>query len=196
MVATRAQGSRPETDRGTKMKHLFWLVIALLLPLQSQAEDFLGDASVMLAASGISADFKNQNNQDQVIITIDQEKYISAIPTLQGIGAINRDITQTQINTSPMHLISFAILFFGTAIVPEVYKAHTTSDKVHFSEVLVYDDDYGNEQKKEIASFDFTRELFKKINWNSFRETNLPKISGNFKVTPFFQSKFMDEPGL
>lgn len=168
---------------------------ALLFPSASWAEDLLGDASDAYAVAGISADFQDGGGQERATITINQDDYIAAIPILQKMGVFNQTVSQTDVNISPFHTVGFAMAYFGSTAVEQAYKTHPTSDKVHFSEILVYNDDYGNKQQEEIASFDFTQKLYKKVNWTSFSPKNLPKISMNFKLTPFFVSKFREEPG-
>ncbi|MDR3538809.1 MAG: hypothetical protein P4L71_20100 [Acetobacteraceae bacterium] len=169
-------------------------LIALLFPSASWADDFLGEASSSMAAIGVTADYQTiKGKGDTVVITIDYEKYLQSIPMLQSMGAINPDITQTTINKTPYHMVLFATVFFGSAIVPEAYRTHPSADRIHFSEVLNSLDDYGNNESHELESFDFSRQIFQKVNWSHFRGDTLPKIAPNFRPTRFFADKIESE---
>lgn len=124
-------------------------------------------------------------NKNQVEIDIDRDKVLSSIPELQASGAINPELTQTGINLNKDLISTSVSIFFTCAIVPEIYK-NTNLDEVHFRAYLMSPDDYGNNKKHLIYSFNFNRKLNEKINWDNMTANSFMKVAPGFRFSEWY----------
>lgn len=127
----------------------------------------------------------NGNNID---IVIDREKALQSIPILKAIGIMNPDISQTEINESPTIYAGLVGLLMMPEIIVDIYKTNNNVDNLKFTSYLLVADNYGNNKKHQIYSFNFDRHLYEKINWNNFSSEKLVKIAPNFKSTSYYSN--------
>lgn len=64
-----------------------------------------------------------------------------------------------------------------TQKIKQLYEDNKQIDKLQFVCYGPYEDDYGNITWKPVVSFKVNREIFSKINWDNFSDTNLIKIA-------------------
>ena len=90
---------------------------------------------------------------------LNQKTFIENLPQLQQIGMINPDITQTKINSEPNMLsMAFALQMLPVA-TKEIYENNKTVDRCQFSQSLSSTDDYGNDKKTTMLTYEFNRAL-------------------------------------
>jgi hypothetical protein len=124
---------------------------------------------------------------------LNQKTFIENLPQLQQIGLLNRDITQTQINSEPNMLsMAFAIQMLPVA-TKEIYENNKKVDRCEFSQSLSSIDDYGNDKKIKVLTYEFTRALYKKINWDNIPTQGMMKIAPKFHMSPEFGIILMKE---
>lgn len=176
------------------MKKFALIFCCLLFPLTLLANSQSGMDSIYnytqeefnssLMVMGVS--YKQE--KDQVEILIDEQKALKAIPAMQAMGAMNPDISQTDINLNEELYTGEIGAFNAPAIIAYIYKK-TNANNLLFKIYLIAADDYGNNQKHLIYSFNFFRSLYNKINWDNFGPENLIKVAPNFKTSSWFASK-------
>lgn len=124
---------------------------------------------------------------------LDASTFISSIPMLQGIGLLNRDVTQTQINTEPTRLeLAFSIQMAPLIIQPTFERQPQPSNCV-FRQFLDDADDLGNDRRRLLFSYAFSNALSGKVNWDKFQALNITKIAPRFRVEPWAMQTFMEE---
>ena len=128
-----------------------------------------------------------------VSMDLDQNKYLDVIPTLQKRGTLNKDLSQTYINTHPFTLSMAWLMQVAAPITKVVYEDNSVIDKCSFSANVAYPDDYGSMHKKLAFTFNFTRALFKRIDWDHFVIQNLPKVAPQFRFTDWMMTEVEGE---
>ena len=109
------------------------------------------------------------------------------------MGMLNPDITQTKINSEPNMLsMAFALQMLPVA-TKEVYESNKEVDRCEFSQSLSSIDDYGNDKKITMLTYQFTRALYKKINWDNIQAQSMMKIAPKFHMSPEFGIILMKE---
>ena len=122
---------------------------------------------------------------DQILVSCDQEKIIEAFPTLQQLGFVNPDITQTQLNTMPTAFAGAFLLQITTSLI-EPYYAAKHGDRTLWGGALLVPDRYGHEANHLAFTFRFTRALDQRIDWDHFQVSNLSKVAPEFQATPWW----------
>ena len=124
---------------------------------------------------------------------LNQKTFIENLPQLQQMGMLNPDITQTRINSEPNMLsMAFALQMLPVA-TKEVYESNKEVDRCEFSQSLSSIDDYGNDKKITVLTYQFTRALYKKINWDNIQAQSMMKIAPKFHMSPEFGIILMKE---
>jgi hypothetical protein len=75
----------------------------------------------------------------------------------------------------------------------DAYDDNANADKCTFHQTLTFIDDYGNDKTISAFSYNFTRSIYKKINWENLPNGNMAKIAPGFRFSPEFQAKFAEE---
>jgi len=115
------------------------------------------------------------------------------IPALQAAGALNPDITQTQINVMP-NMLAEAIEMESAPINLKVAFKNPKVKQVNYEMSLEVADDYGNLEKHLIVKFSMPRTTASKINWENFGGEQLPHIVHMY-FTPWFSQNVQGEIG-
>lgn len=109
------------------------------------------------------------------------------------MGMLNPDITQTRINSEPNMLsMAFALQMLPVA-TKEVYENNKEVDRCEFLQSLSSIDDYGNDKKITVLTYQFTRALYKRINWDNVQAQSMMKIAPKFHMSPEFGIILMKE---
>jgi hypothetical protein len=185
---------------------LFWLglfgMTAIFIPPSTYAagnetpqasQEEVGSIDAGLAAIGSSITHNLNTKPARITLTIEQDKFLEAVPRLQAEGILNTDISKLYINEHPFILCLAQGIQEVTFLVMDTYQKNASVDAVHFEVSVEYADDYGNSTTKPMFSFDFNRELFNKINWNSFKIVNLIKIAPHFHYSIWIQQQIEKE---
>lgn len=177
--------------RSLGLRHFFGffsLLMSLSIVSFAGTPDDPLEFTSMLTSFGIT--YKKTN--DNIDIYMNENKLLQKIPEMQALGALNPEITQTQINLAPTMLTAISGLYFTTAIIPYIYKT-TKVDQMHFKLYLITQNDYGNDETHLYVSFNFNRTLYAKINWDNFQISNLVKIAPHFKYSEWYFHKIKGE---
>ena len=76
-----------------------------------------------------------------------------------------------------------------------IYSGDKSVNNLHLVTFSAIPDAYGNSERRELFSFDFTRAIFSKVNWDNFHPYNLTKIAPNFKFSPAKKVRMDAEKG-
>jgi hypothetical protein len=121
-----------------------------------------------------------------VELTLNQKAFVENIDELKQMHLMNNEISQTMINSKP----SFLSMAFAFQLLPvatkEIYDENKDVDRCQFSQSLSSTDDYGNDKKILMLTYEFTRALFKKINWDNFQAQGMMKVAPKFRINPEF----------
>jgi hypothetical protein len=121
-----------------------------------------------------------------VELTLNQKTFIENIDDLKQMHLMNREIAQTMINSKP-DFLSMAFVFQMLPVATkEIYDENKNVDRCQFSQSLSSTDDYGNDKKILMLTYEFTRALFKKINWDNFRAQSMMKVAPKFHINSEF----------
>lgn len=180
------------------MRSLSWACVAIymLFAMQAQAGEKppdLADAINLFSIEGESASANITKASCNVTLTLDKDKFLQSIPMLQTAGILNPDMTTTQINRAPNSIAwVFATLGAGNATM-QLYKLDRSVDQCSFIQYMNDIDDFGHTNKVKMFSYNFSRALSNKINWESFKAEKLPKIASQFKFGSEFRDTISDE---
>lgn len=153
---------------------------------QTQDQDNFVQA---IAALGVTYSLSG----DELDIVVDQQQAIDAIPSMQKIGVINPDITQTEIDLMPVtHSLADIGLAATTNILSYIFQ-NSYIYQLHVDTFLSYTDDYGHYVKVPCYSFDFDRDLYNRIDWNNFSGDNLIRIAPNIDFSSWCVDKLNEE---
>ncbi|MDR3491689.1 MAG: hypothetical protein P4M12_06550 [Gammaproteobacteria bacterium] len=145
--------------------------------IDSQA---LAQFSSILATSGISY----TQDKDNIIVNVKKDKALAAIPEVQSMGGIDPSLTDQEIKTHPINLVTQVGLFYTIAIVQYIYLIPLTNT-IHVS-VNLLDVKDGNEVSNPLATFGFTRKLNSKINYDKLTPENLPQEALDFHYSDWY----------
>lgn len=152
--------------------------------IMASSKDFVSAAKQM----GVTFALKG----DQLEINTDQKLALAAIPGLQTLGVVNPKITAADIKRFPLTLSGGIGILIATGVVPYIYKT-TQADKIHVSLYLDRPDQKGKMSHQLILSFDFTRSLYEKENWDKFPAKRFMEIAPNFKFDPWYDAELKKE---
>jgi hypothetical protein len=120
-----------------------------------------------------------------VKMMIDRKKFIGAVPELKAMDLLNPEyVTQTRMNVEPTALAMAFSLQMAPAVVKDVYDEDAKADRCKFVQAITTEDDYGNDKVGTLFTFEFTRAIYKKVNWDKFLSQNLPKVAIKFIPGP------------
>ena len=106
---------------------------------------------------------------------------------------MNQDISETTLNTQP-NMISMGFIFQMLPVATkEVYDNNKGADHCVFTQSLSVVDDYGNDKKILMFSYNFTRALYNKINWDHFPAQNMVKVGPEFHFNPRFAARIVKD---
>lgn len=74
------------------------------------------------------------------------------------------------------------------AATKSLYDENAVADKCLFIQTITIIDDYGNDKTIPALSYNFTRDIYKKINWDNFPNQNMIKVAPGFRFDPEFQA--------
>ncbi|GEM_PF-4290163 len=140
----------------------------------------LAQFSSILAASGITY----TQNKDHMTVNIKKDKALAAIPEVQSMGGLDTDLTPEAIKAHPTLLATQVGLFYTIAIVQYVYLIPTTGNLQVTVNLMTQDD--GKETSNSIATFDFTRKLDNRMNYDKLTPESLAKDAPNFHYTDWY----------
>ena len=141
--------------------------------------------------------FTTQREADKgcaTVMTLDRKTFIDSMPQLKAMDILNPEyVTQTRINMEPMALAMAFALEMAPTVVKELYDGEKTSDKCSFRQVVIIQDDFGNDKTETLFQFGFTRAVYSKVNWDKFQTQNLSKIASKFTFGPAMQEAIREK---
>jgi hypothetical protein len=174
------------------MKKIILFLVSIIIFLLLMTKIVLADESFDLAQKikpyGIS--FEQLNNY--VEIYVNKNQVLSHFKKLQDLGLFNPDITQTQLNEAPILSSTIIGMYFSVVIIPYIYRT-TNSDYLFFNLNLITPDSYGKDETQLCVPFNFSRELYNKINWDNFDTPNILKVVPNLIYSPWYLDQIRNE---
>lgn len=126
-------------------------------------------------------------------VTIDQPTFAANVQDMVDSDIFSKKVSPTLGNVAPHYLMNVFEAETAPYIVRSLFMRNPDVNTCHFVFQYVNPDDYGNDVTHRMLSFDFTRVIFQKVNWDRFNIDNLRKISPNFKGDPGFAALLKDE---
>lgn len=172
------------------------LVVVLLAPtVIAMAQDKDQDADKMSLFSQFGFTRVNSAPGKPCVVesTLSEDDFVKAIPTLQKVGILNPDITQTEINTKPHLLESAFTMEMAPLVTQDLFEKNDKVMTCQFRQILSDVDDYGTDRKRLIFSYKFDRATNNRVNWDNFKAMNFPKIAPAFKYEAWFLQSINEE---
>lgn len=175
------------------MRYMYKIACFLLLcPVINTFAADDGTYQALLNKFGITYILGNNSLE----IDASEEKMTQKVPELQAINAINPDLSQAVIRMMPYTMMSTAVLGFSEEIFSDIYDIKSKTDKIHVKIYINTTDDYGNDSKKLCLSFNFSRALYKKINWDHMDFEKITRAYPNFQFSPWCTDKMESESAV
>lgn len=114
-------------------------------------------------------------------------------PRLQAQGLMNPDVTATYAAKNAFSVAWAFGMSCAAGLLEPIYEDNPALDALAVRVAAVFPDDFGHLQNEALATFGFSRALFRKINWEEFEPRGLPKVALSYRSTPFFTRKFAEE---
>ena len=130
----------------------------------------------------------------QITMTLDESAFIHAVPEILEAKLLNPEVvTQTMVNAQPTVLSMVFAMDMASSAIQQAYSGNTSISKCTFKQTIVETDDYGHDKSQTMFTFNFTRELNNKINWDKFDNTKLMKIAPQFRLDPILAQQAAQE---
>jgi len=172
-------------------KHATVLAIAALLSATvTAAGNPLDEFNDAYGNMGCHAILKEGSGKTPALLTMtcDQGEVLEAIPVMQSAGIVNAEMSQTWARLHPF-TAAFAVSNIALeALIDEAYKNSPGLNVVQVHSDIQYADDFGHDKHNTAAVFSFDRATWKKINWDKFPASNIPKVSRGYRLTPWFNA--------
>jgi hypothetical protein len=128
-----------------------------------------------------------------VFMTLVQKTFLEKFPELQKLGLLNDTLDQSEVFKEPNTLsLAFMFQLFPVA-TKEIYDDNLDVDKYLFEQTMTVLDDYGNDKTVRVASYGFTRAIYKRINWDNFPAQNIIKVAPGFRLGGDFEELLSSE---
>ncbi|MBF0877289.1 hypothetical protein HKD21_10570 [Gluconobacter cerevisiae] len=131
-------------------------------------------------------------NGCQANIDIDQQKFSAQLPEMIESGLFNKRLDPEAGNSAFHYLANIFSVELFKEIIPKVMRS-VKNESCHFSYSYISTDQYGNDDKKPMFSFDFSQSTYQKINWDRFDPDNVRTVSKQFSVSPEFNELVQQE---
>lgn len=139
----------------------------------------------LIASAGVTYVLTKPN----LDITVDESKALAALPDLEKQGMINGTIPPADVAAMPISISGALIgVSFSAVIIHTEFQNDPSLDKLHVQVYLLPTDSKSDADKQLCYSFDFTRELFNKTNWDTVTPKDIMVNSPNFKFSDWCQS--------
>lgn len=182
--------------------HRIVLCVALLLAASSAfaapATQHVTMAEVkqnLVVIGGNLTEKAGRHGRTYLRITIDESKVANEIPTLQMLGFLNPDVPAEEAEMKPVT---------DTLVLAQVMAAFTMMaifaeqkvDHVRLVCDVAMPDMYGNAANHHAFTFDFSRALYRRINWPAFKPSNLMFVAPHFVWTKWAMAQLIQEREL
>lgn len=136
----------------------------------------------------------NTTNGCRVTMKLDEDTFVKAVPDITAAKLLNPEVvTQTMVNTQPTVVSLIFAMEMASSVIKQTYIANLKVSRCEFEQKLIETDDYGHDQIKQMFTFNFSRILNDKINWDKFDNTKLSKISPQFRFNDLIVHKAAQE---
>ena len=179
------------------------LLLALVMPIvflstvelaqsDDRSKDNLDTADNAVTVNVVFGRFGFLSNPDvsptscKVEMQLNQATFIEHIEELKALGLLNSDITRTAVNLMPNTLSMAFAMQMVPAATKEIFERNNNVNRCEFFQKVTTIDDYGNDKSIMMFSYWFTREVYKKINWDNFPAQNMPKVAPKFQFSQEF----------
>jgi hypothetical protein len=137
---------------------------------------------------GFHSDPKISTTGCNVLMQLDQKTFLDTFQETHKLGLMNETLDRSKVTTEP-NTLSLAFLFqMLPAATKTVYEENANADKCSFEQSITILDDYGNDKTILALSYNFTRAIYGKINWDNFPNQNMIKVAPGFRINPEFQA--------
>jgi|GEM_PF-2454912 len=117
-------------------------------------------------------------SDDSYIVSVSQNEAIETLPNFISQGKITVSKNFDPISDRP-EITGLMLLYFAGIITRDLYNEPST-DKIKIIGYIDDSDDYGNPKQIKVFSFEFTRPLYDKINWDNFNTDKLQRVAKHF----------------
>ncbi|MFT9361235.1 hypothetical protein [Acetobacter okinawensis] len=142
---------------------------------------------------GVKVIVSNDGGKCVVSTTVDMPSFSANVQDMVDSGIFSKKVSPTMGNTAPHYLLNTFEAEAAPGIVQLLFDQTGSPENCHFDWSYVNPDEYGNDKKYKMVSFDFKKSIYQKINWPRFNINNLMKVAQNFRVDATYSSDVANE---
>lgn len=177
------------------MRKQFLFILSLVFITASWADDSTPDMDNFNHAINL-AGISYAQSLNNLEISIEVNKALAAIPVMQRSGVLNPQITAADIKLLPVTLsVSLVGMFYTAGILQQIFTQNKGLNGIHIIGYVLAANQFGVMNKMPCYAFDFNRDTYNKINWETFTAPNLITMSKNFYFTPWCKAIMHQETG-
>jgi hypothetical protein len=151
-----------------------WLLVMLLCSTFSP---------LIAAKKPVSVGISHKFFKQDLMIYIDQNTVLTHLPSWQKAGVMDKNLSKIEANLYKPLIPAALSIPYVSKTIQQYYSARYQNAPLHVTAYLIAPDIYGNNQVKTVCySFNFTHELYQKINWRHFQAYNLIKVVPDFNA--------------
>ena len=129
----------------------------------------------------------------RVVGTLDEGIFVTRIPALQRLDLLNRELKQAEIDAKPTTLAVAFTMQMEPAVTKETFDLNSHASVCAFIYNLRGRNRYGHAAENKILSYTFDRKTYEKINWETFKATNMAKVAQHFMRDPAMMARLDGE---
>jgi hypothetical protein len=142
------------------------------------------DLQAVLMTVPVSQATDRTKSGQQIVIRFDRDALIASLQGKEAAGLLNPVFTSGYINSHKNSLAIMTGLVHSAMAVDRAY-GNSSLDRAHVRVVMVLPNAYAPAQKITLFSFDFSRALYDKIDWDQFDPADIPKTALHFRYSPW-----------
>lgn len=138
---------------------------------------------------GITTNLTYTNNKCLVSSEINEIKFRNNFKKVIGMGFFNSSVADYMGDTEKYSMMDIVASELSASLVHHLFEQRHSPETCKFSWEYIEPDKFGNDVKKPMFDFIFSKYTWEKINWKNFRFTSISDISDNYHSDKDFALK-------
>jgi hypothetical protein len=168
-------------------------MLAAVTGAKAEEEDKAKMMASLLETMGLKQTSNTSGSSCKIVTDADQAEIVKAVPVLQKLDLLNQDMSKNELMRKPTKTTFAMALQMASIQIKTLYETNSSVDKCFFVHNILSQDDYGNNRKDVMFSYQFDRATYSKINWDKFKSQSLVKVAKNFNLNPEVMARVNDE---
>ncbi|WP_148707813.1 hypothetical protein [Komagataeibacter melaceti] len=138
---------------------------------------------------GITTNLTYNDNKCLVSSEINEIRFRNNFKKVIGMGFFNSSVSDYMGDTERYSMMDMVASEISASLVHHLFEQNHSPEKCKFSWEYVEPDKFGNDVKRPMFDFVFSKSTWAKINWKNFRFTSIPEIADNYHSDKDFALK-------